>query len=171
MDENRKKLTIMKHFILLAAMGIAAISASAQSQCHQQCGQQCQQQCCDSTACQRQRPARQIRQAQVDPFAGIELTDDQRAAVDSLQTGQRQSQRQLRQQSRREYLDQLKQILTPEQYVQYLENLAINGFERPLGQNRRLRQPGTRFNDTIPAGGHHGARRHPQGQRQQTPQQ
>ena len=35
----------------------------------------------------------------------------------------------------------------------------------------RLRQPGTRFNDTIPAGGHHGARRHPQGQRQQTPQQ
>ena len=161
----------MKHFILLAAMGIAAISASAQSQCQQQCGQHCQQQCCDSTACQRQRPARQIRQAQVDPFAGIELTDDQRAAVDSLQTGQRQSQRQLRRQSRREYLDQLKQILTPEQYVQYLENLAINGYERPLGQNRCLRQPATRFNDTIPAEGHHRARRHPQGQRQQVPQQ
>ncbi|MGN0224007.1 MAG: hypothetical protein ACI4AM_08280 [Muribaculaceae bacterium] len=160
----------MKHFILLAAMGIAAISASAQSQCQQQCQAQCQQQCCDSTACHQQRPARQLRQAAVDPFAGIDLTADQRAAVDSLQAGQRQSQRQLRQQARREYLDQLKQILTPEQYVQYLENLAINGYDRPVGQNRRLRQP-AQFNDSVPSQPNRRAPRHHRGQRQQTPQQ
>ena len=159
----------MKHFILLAAMGIAALSASAQSQ--GQCQQQCQSQaaCCDSTAnCQRQRPARQMRQARVDPFAGIELTTEHRAAVDSIQVGL-QSCRQLQQQARRDYLDQLKLVLTPEQYVQYLENIAINGYNQPVGQNRRLRQPGTQFNDSVPAQGQHRMRR--QGQRQRTPQQ
>lgn len=107
----------------------------------------------------------------MDPFAGIELSDEQRAAVDSLQAAQQQSRRQLHQQARREYLEQLKQILTPEQYLQYLENVAINSAERPLGHNRRLRQPGARFNDSIPNQGQQRARRHPQGQRQQTPQQ
>ena len=158
-------MTIMKHLILLAAMGIAALSTSAQ----QQCQQQCQSTCCDSTIC-HQRPARQIA---MDPFTGIDLTPEQRAAVDSLRVNQRQSRRQIQEQARREYLQRMKEILTPEQYVQFLENQAVNGGMRQMGHNRRLRQPGTPMRDSIPANGHRRMHRYNRGQlqQQQTTQQ
>lgn len=104
----------------------------------------------------------------MDPFTGIDLTPEQRAAVDSLRVNQRQSRRQMQEQTRREYLQRMKEILTPEQYVQFLENQAVNGGIRQTGQNRRLRQPGTPMRDSIPTNGHRRMHRYNRGQQQQT---
>lgn len=83
-----------------------------------------------------------------DVFAGITLTETQRAAIDNLNNSRRQAcrgrqdarrqDRQARAESARQelrrYLDRVKAILTPEQYVTFLENIALNQ-RRPGDRN------------------------------------
>lgn len=77
-------------------------------------------------------------------FEGIQLTADQQTRINELNQKQAQKMKEARAQmkdrkkemkkqcaesrkaAKREYLNEIKQILTPEQYVAYLENIALN---------------------------------------------
>ncbi len=98
---------------------------------------------CAQTAdsCTGQRPDGAPR---FNPFEGITLTTEQQTAIDNLQNQRRQARETARrdgrqerdqrqqaarengQQERRDYLNQIKGILTPEQYVTFLENSFLN---------------------------------------------
>lgn len=123
----------MKKRIFTAAIALAAIcglSASAQkpdcapgSPCDES-AQQCRKtpgQCdsvCDAPYCE--------------VFAGLNLTDSQKSAIKKL-NGDRKAARQksdkdrreTRRQARRDYFDGVKKVLTPDQYVQFLETIVI----------------------------------------------
>ena len=61
---------------------------------------------------------------------GITLTEKQKAEIAALQASRRQTER-------KNYLAEMKKILTPEQYVQMLENNFVNG--------RAMRADGRKF--------------------------
>lgn len=92
-------------------------------------------QCSNPGQKQRQRP---------NPYAGIELTPEQKTSIDAIETArrqptdsaaraqarearqqQRQERAQARQDKRRDYLNQVKGVLTPDQYVIFLENIVM----------------------------------------------
>lgn len=101
-----------------------------QQNCQQpNCTQQPCQQVCDRATLNCQRPC---------PFDGLNLTADQQARIKALQETCRAENRQdkadrkaekarQRDDRRRQYLNNVKEILTPEQYVTFLENNFING--------------------------------------------
>lgn len=119
---------------------------------------------CSSTTCTQttKADARQAKkQPRVDPFAGLNLTAQQQQSIDALRAErskactaskeakqQKQQAREERMNARKEnrtaYLAKVKSILTPEQYVQYLENVYVNSVPNGHGDRR-------------PAG-HHGKR-------------
>lgn len=93
----------------------------------------------------------------MNPFASLNLTADQQAKVKELRNKKFQqktkdikSKQELRQAKRQAYLYDLKSILTPEQYVQYLENSYINGpaFGKGVKYNKgRKHHKGPRANN------------------------
>jgi len=140
--------------LAIAAAAICGISASAQST-------GAQQQCAGGT----EYTMRGNRHA--DPFAGITLTEQQKAALEALKPAQccpdsanaamKSRIRDNRKQGRREYINHVKNILTPEQYVTFLENLVIEGTaQQPQhmlkGRSGIQRAEGRRFNKTKKAG-------------------
>ena len=74
------------------------------------------------------------------PFEGLNLTDKQKEQIKGLRT-EKSLNDSLRNKARADYLQNVKSILTPEQYVQFLENSYMKagekgnkGFDRkPLG--------------------------------------
>ena len=147
-----KKFVIALAFA--ATTGLAAL-AQAPQQCPNNNGQQCPakeqcapdqcpaQQCapdqCPLTACTdsatcQQRPCE---------FEGLNLTDAQKAQIKEIKAAQRAEfkakaqaaradkkqakadRRQAMEQGRRDYLAKIKAVLSPEQYVQYLENKVV----------------------------------------------
>lgn len=102
----------------------------------------CQQQNCQQPNC-TQQPCPQVcdgtrRGQRPCPFDGLNLTADQQARIKALQETCRAENRQdkadrkaekarLRNDRRRQCLNNIKEILTPEQYVTFLENNFING--------------------------------------------
>lgn len=117
--------------------GIFAFNASAQQTCCKPAQECCDpaQECCTTTA-----PAKGQRIGMANPFAGIELTAEQQAAMKALnekyqkaakenQKAKSEAKKQEgkdRRESKKAYLNDLKQILTPEQYTTYLENQVLN---------------------------------------------
>ena len=96
---------------------------------------------------------RQGRKAQVNPFEGMNLSDAQQAQLKQLNE-KRQAERQARKQTRKDekqrndsarmaerrnekksYLDQVKAIVGPEQYVVFLENFYVSGGNKQGGKN------------------------------------
>lgn len=79
-------------------------------------------------------------------FAGLNLSADQQAALKALKPERKgrpdrkdlaqraDSVRADRQQGRRDYLNQVKNVLTPEQYVTFLEEVVVEGPNRPAPQ-------------------------------------
>lgn len=136
--------------IALAAFALCAIPASARNN-NNNCGNcpkaPCTEQTCSPAQnCGPDQACRAPQGRRPDFFQGIQLTPDQQTALRALEQ-QRASQRpdsaarasrrddnrrpdsaavaqrrQARQDARRSYLDGVKSILTPEQYVVYLEN-------------------------------------------------
>lgn len=104
------------------------------------------------------------RDKAVDPFAGLSISDAQRAKLDELNkntASKRKAEREAakaqkkersrdmlkaRTESKKKYLEDVKAILTPEQYVAFLENFYLNGQHRG-GKDHRFAQ--------AHRGGHH----------------
>lgn len=137
----------MKKKILTAAIALAAIcglSASAQKPA-----------CVPGAACPE--TAQQCRKGSPDcdkpcggpyceVFAGLNLTDSQKAAIQQLNKDRRANRQQCdstrraaRKQARRDYIQGVKKVLTPEQYVQFLETIVV---EQPAGAARFANRAG-----------------------------
>lgn len=135
----------MKKTILTLTLATAALfstSAFAQSAANGNgscpatpCGAPCGTPCGPVFNCNAPCPYLQNPDScMMNPFASLNLTADQQAKVKELRNKKFQqktkdikSKQELRQAKRQAYLYDLKSILTPEQYVQYLENRYING--------------------------------------------
>lgn len=132
----------MKKKIISVAVAIAAIfavSANAQRP-------QCAPQQCPSQGCSQPGQCQSPRRDAPNPFEGINLTAEQQTAINNIQqqcsregqrcdSAARAQRRQARRESRRDYLNQIKSVLTPEQYVTFLENLALQQPQRQHGQH------------------------------------
>lgn len=142
----------MKKIIVATALALALTGAAFASNPTPAAATACPQAACPATqACRQDAP-------RFNPFDGIQLTNDQQTAINNLNEQQRQNRenarserrqerrdrseaaRTQRDQCRRDYLTSLKGILTPEQYVTFLENCFVNVQPgRPEG-NRPERQ-------------------------------
>lgn len=109
----------MKKQLLSLAL-LAMMSTAAFAQKTQGCPKA--QACCDTVEC--------VQLTACDPFATLNLTDDQKTKLQALKPQRptkedrqaaREQKRNARQMQRKVYLDQVKAILTPEQYVEFLE--------------------------------------------------
>ncbi|MCM1310015.1 MAG: hypothetical protein NC301_03185 [Bacteroides sp.] len=149
----------MKKLIMaLAAVALTAGIASAtpdknKKQCNnpQQCpqAQQCNQPC--DTACNKPCAPKFC------PFDNLNLTDTQKQQLKDLRAKHQQEKKAAkaerkanRKAAKKAHLDEIKVILTPEQYVLFLENSYLYGNapkmapgQRPQGGNRDFR-PGDR---------------------------
>lgn len=119
----------MKKIIMVIALGAAGIGAAFAAQpaantdnstCTAPTECTAPKQCCANTP-------------KCSPFEGLNLTPEQQAKIDDLRktcTEQRQQaradRRQTRENGRRDMLAKIKEILTPEQYVTFLENNFVN---------------------------------------------
>ncbi len=92
------------------------------------------------------------------PFEGLNLTEAQQTKLQELRNqecpmkaqmkgekknGQKVDKEQARtdrSQAKREFLGKVKAILTPEQYVTFLENMAVNGQQRGHGNKQMMKQ-------------------------------
>lgn len=114
---------------LIVALAVAAMTAGAGIQAQvcanaqncpraQQCPQQCDSAC--MTPCPRQQCA----------FDNLNLTDAQKQKLKALCEKQQQNKKAAkadRKAAKKARLEEIKGILTPEQYVMFLENHFING--------------------------------------------
>lgn len=106
---------------------------------------------CEAGACNQGgqcRGDRADRQAnRPNPFEGITLTPEQQSALSALEAQRpsrsqadseaRAQAREARKEARRNYLNQVKDVLTPDQYVTFLENIAL---QQGNHGNRHARQ-------------------------------
>lgn len=147
----KKKFTTIA-LALVAALGIGA---AAQTATPATCNQ------ANKTRCEKQRPDRQNRDSveMAVLFEGITLTPEQQTRIQTLRDNNKQARtakaeqaKQQRADRRKEAVDMkrqrladMKQILTPEQYVVYLENIVVNQpSQRPMraGKDGRMAQKG-----------------------------
>lgn len=122
----------MKKTILglaIIAFGTTAFNASAQNPCTNDC-QKKERTCCTNN--------NKCTQKCTNPFDGLTLTDAQKTDLNRLDERRKtlcrersQERKQcsdsLRKASRKAYLDEVKSIIGPEQYVVFLENIYVNG--------------------------------------------
>ncbi len=127
------KKSILSIAVLFASM--TAFSAAAQTPTNTTSN------CKAKTECGKPCPNKDA--AKYNPFAGLNLTDKQKADLQALKPNketvakakteakaekqaQRKQMAEKRIQNRRDYLAKVKNILTPEQYVQFLENSYVD---------------------------------------------
>lgn len=130
------KKTILSFALVLA--GLMGSSAMAQSPVA--LGTNSQQQTSACTQCPAAKKA--------NPFDGLDLTEKQQAELKALRDGckaerakiaakekaEKKEMIEQRMKDQKEYLGKIKEILSPEQYVQFLENCYLNnGAGRPFG--------------------------------------
>lgn len=120
--------------IALLAMSVFATTAVAQTPQATSTG--CQT-TCQSTGNCPQQPGKQ-RAPKYDPYEGMTLTEAQKTQLNELRGSKSQAKRQERAKAdsarmagfrndRRGYLQKVKEIVGPEQYVIFLENMVVNG--------------------------------------------
>ena len=92
--------------------------------------------------CDRKRP-------DFNPFEGLNLTENQQSKLNDLksecckrkESGQKgDKQKPDRREAKREYLAKVKSILTPEQYVTFLENMTLNRPDMGPAHNRNMKK-------------------------------
>lgn len=125
------KKTILSIAVLLAS--VAGINATAQTPATKSCPNTAQ---CTKGTAKKDAP-------KYNPFAGLNLTEKQQSELQALKPSkeqmtqkkeaakaEKQAQRQQRMeqklQNRRDYLAKVKTILTPDQYLQFLENSYVD---------------------------------------------
>lgn len=130
------KKSILSLAVLLASS--VGFSAIAQNPC--QPSKACTENNCKAKPCDKKDAPSYC------PFEGLNLTDKQKSELQSIapakptkeQKAQAKAEKQAkkkakaecRQQARRDYLAKVKGILTPEQYLQFLENNYVNNIDR-----------------------------------------
>ncbi len=123
---KRKLLGLMTMFIAIGTLTGLATNDNKDKKCDTQ---QCKKECCDKAKCDSKC---------LNPFEGITLTADQQAKLDVLKSNKEA--RPDRRQMKREYLAKVKEILTPDQYVVFLENSFVN--KTPMRPNKGMRHSG-----------------------------
>lgn len=122
---------------LLSAVVLSMSLFSFNAMAH---GKQCDKKDCQKEACDNHRKCeKKVKPECFNPFAGIKLTQEQQEQLDALKAscplkdmknGERKKNRQFRDSVAREakakHLAEVKKILTPEQYVQFLENKVLD---------------------------------------------
>ena len=139
-----KKAILGLAFLTIASFSIPAIArnndnakvSTTKTECT--AGQQCKAK--DGKQCKK------VKRERPNPFAALNLTPDQQGRVEALNNGMKVSQNELKAAARKarenkdtsfnlraqrkdlraQYIKDLGQILTPEQYVQYLQNYYVN---------------------------------------------
>lgn len=144
------KKTFLSIAVLLAS--IAGVSASAQTPADATAA------AAAKTECNKGRAAKGA--PAYNPFAGLNLTEQQQSQLQTLKTqmkdakakdaktkeaakaekqAQKKQKMEARVQARRDYLAKVKNILTPEQYVQFLENSYVDqGLKQPGGRHGNM---------------------------------
>ena len=136
--------------LALIAMSLAAFNGTAQNTTTTD-NSVCKENriCTKNADCQNQtaciKADRKTRMAKVDPYAGLTLTDAQKARLQELDNKcrtARKEQAQARKENKlkndsdrlaqrkaakKSYLEEVKTIIGPDQYVVFLENMYING--------------------------------------------
>lgn len=129
----------MKKSILAAIVALFAASATISAQTQQP------SQCCsnDKAKCEKAEGKKCDKKGGDDCqkgaclFQNLNLTDQQKAEIKQLKADMKESQakakaeskrvsREGRQQARKEWLEGVKKVLTPDQYTQFLENAYLN---------------------------------------------
>lgn len=145
----------MKKFILSLAFvtaGVFAFNAAAQDSCcnsEKTCCQTPEGDCCQAQGKPGKAP-------KANPFEGLNLTEQQQEAVKAVNDKFAQTRKEARKtkesankdckggvECKKAYLKEIQNILTPEQYVAYLENLAVQP-QGPKGQGHRPGKPHAR---------------------------
>lgn len=138
----------MKKSILsmaVVAVSLFTFGAMAQTSCTKKCDKACdKKECCKGeTRCDKEgkRPC-------PNPFEGINLTQEQKDKLKDMapckkQEACKKKQRECRDSVARAervgYLKNVKGVLTPEQYVQFLENMFVNPQPQKSGMGRAPR--------------------------------
>lgn len=126
-------------FAILAITGLS-MTAVAQRPCRQACPNQVQ--CADSALCPRAPRC-------MNPFDGLNLSQEQQDKLQALKKEKadqnkkdRQDRKAKAQDARRTYLKDIKSILTPDQYVQFLENNYIKAAPQRGPRNGKFMRDG-----------------------------
>lgn len=97
--------------LALAAAALVSFSSYAQTPSQQQTD------CTQKKECVKKD--KKNRMAKADPFQGITLTADQQARLQKLESDRRDA--------RKSYLEEVKSIIGPDNYVMFLENIYVSG--------------------------------------------
>lgn len=139
--------------LTLAVVTLFGFSAFAQQQDNTKCNKENTEKCCKS---EKGKKCERGDRPRFNPFEGIQLTAEQQSKIDLLKQEcqakrqemkkdykqksddrknavSREERMKQRQQFKRDQLAKIKAILTPEQYVQFLENIAVNNHVHDKG--------------------------------------
>lgn len=155
-----------KNFIALSVIAAATLGVNAQNPSAKAV--------CPQAPCPNVKAGDKARCTAPNPFEGLNLTEQQQKKIDELRQATRQQKlandsirkanrdqkmRDFRN-KRSEYLKSVKAILTPEQYVQYLENSYINApGPRHGGKDKHFGKRGDRKHGYKHGNGQNGANR------------
>ncbi len=136
--------------LLIATMSLCSVSAFAQAKT-QECNNDCKKEC--TTECAKPEKCRKGDKKTCNPFEGLNLTEQQQAALkaipcprevmkasrqqckDNKTECNKADRRKMSKDIKLNYLKQVKSVLTPEQYVQFLENNFVNQGFHKAGRN------------------------------------
>lgn len=130
-----------KKILAMAVVTVSFLSfnAMAQTGCAKPCDNTCSKNEC-SVACNKK-----VNHSCANPFEGLNLTSEQQAKLKEIapcgkarkecKQKQRVCRDSIAKAQRQDYLNQVKTILTPEQYVKFLENMVVN---QPKGGKKMM---------------------------------
>lgn len=139
MQQLKNKDMIKKRIFPLALAAAALVSFSS----YAQTPSQQQTDCTQKKECVKKD--KKNRMAKADPFQGITLTADQQARLQKLESDRREARKKIdaerrdqkqrfdaekmkaRRDARKSYLEEVKSIIGPDNYVMFLENIYVSG--------------------------------------------
>lgn len=130
-----------KKFLSLAIVLIASMGMIVSAQCNKS---KCVK---DSAECKKElRCDKNMKPRAMCMFEGLNLTEDQKSKLEALKPDPEKMGKMKPEKfdknndPRKEYLNKVKEILTPEQYTQFLENCALSKNDHPRGDFRHDRR-------------------------------
>lgn len=164
---RKQILSIIAILALSAGVAVTAQTNEPAQQCEQQNCPDNSKKCkkdgkkdCKKKDCKKNF-CKGDRQKAFNPFEGIELTADQKAKIEALKkkgcckdSANDSVAQKNRRQARKDFILGVKEILTPEQYVTFLENIAFNHPAKSRHHDGHGRPANMRKNDRTGAHNH-----------------